>query len=149
MTTREIGPRSRSLPKLPKAEHALVIQTCFDDALTWNRVKQQMLAPVGPDELRAYVQLVEDTAYKDASLMELMLAASEQGESFIFIADVITMTHADRPLLAVWLGREPGRTFRLVPKALQEAENNLSTASMDFEDFENAAGADGIFRDWK
>jgi hypothetical protein len=38
------------------------------------------------------------------------------------------------------------RTFRAVLSTIQSIENNLSLANMDFEDFVNSVGKDGVFR---
>jgi hypothetical protein len=39
-----------------------------------------------------------------------------------------------------------GRAFRATPPAVQEIENNLSLANMDWEDFAYAADDDGVVR---
>jgi hypothetical protein len=41
---------------------------------------------------------------------------------------------------------EPGRTFRVIPKAVSSVANNLSIANVGFEEFVEAADKDGIFR---
>lgn len=44
------------------------------------------------------------------------------------------------------LDDEPGRTFRVIPRELWSVENNLSIANMDYRDFADSVGADGVFR---
>jgi hypothetical protein len=36
--------------------------------------------------------------------------------------------------------------FRVIPSELWGPENNLSIANLDFDEFANNAGSDGIFR---
>jgi hypothetical protein len=41
---------------------------------------------------------------------------------------------------------DPGRVFRVVPSQILGIENNLSTANMDFDEFADSVGEDGVFR---
>ena len=61
-------------------------------------------------------------------------------------ADRTTFEYPEHPLLVVDLLGEPGRAFRALPEQVQSIENNLSLANMDFEDFADSVGDDGIFR---
>jgi len=58
------------------------------------------------------------------------------------------MTHAEHPLLCLAL-RPVGRAFRIVPAELWGVENNLAIANMDYDEFADAADADGIFRGFR
>lgn len=62
------------------------------------------------------------------------------------LADQTAMSPPDYPLLVVDLITEPGREFRAVPSQIQSIENNLSISNMDFAEFADSVGADGIFR---
>jgi hypothetical protein len=66
--------------------------------------------------------------------------------SFLFVVDRHALEHPDHPILVVDLRAEPGRTFRVVPSAVWAVENNLSIANLDFADFADAVGPDGVFR---
>jgi len=69
--------------------------------------------------------------------------------AFMFIVDRLTLTHPERPLLAVDLDDAPGRSFRTIPSEVAAIEANLSLANMDFADFADFAAAtwpDGIHR---
>ena len=46
----------------------------------------------------------------------------------------------------IHLADEEGQEFRTLPRGVQSIENNLSIRNMDFEEFANAAGEDGVFR---
>jgi len=58
----------------------------------------------------------------------------------------MTLTNAEHPILVVDLWETPGRTFRVIPARMWSVENNLSLANMDFHEFAESAGADGVFR---
>jgi hypothetical protein len=47
------------------------------------------------------------------------------------------------------LHRQRGRTFRAIPSQIRAIENNLSLANMDFAEFADNAGADGVFRGFR
>ncbi|WP_141580176.1 hypothetical protein [Actinomadura sp. WMMA1423] len=56
------------------------------------------------------------------------------------------MSDDERPLLAVDLYTEPGRTFRVPPRWYREVSANLSIANLDFDDFADSADQVGTFR---
>jgi hypothetical protein len=56
------------------------------------------------------------------------------------------MTQAEHPFLVLDLLDERGRSFRALPREIQAIENNLSIANMDFSEFADSAGSDGVFR---
>jgi hypothetical protein len=64
----------------------------------------------------------------------------------VFVADQMALTNPEHPILVVDLQDEPGRTFRVIPLALGEVENNLSIANMGFDEFAEATDESGIFR---
>jgi hypothetical protein len=68
------------------------------------------------------------------------------GHSFVFVVDALTVQHPEHPVLVIDLFAEPGRTFRVIPSSMWSVENNLSIGNMDFEEFADSVGADGIFR---
>ena len=65
------------------------------------------------------------------------------------VADGVTMRSADNPVLVVALGDERGREFRAAPTPVHSIENNLSIANMDFHEFADAVGDDGVFRGFR
>ena len=58
----------------------------------------------------------------------------------------IALSHPEHPILVVDLNDEPGRAFRVVPREMWSVENNLSLANLDYRDFADDVGPDGIFR---
>jgi hypothetical protein len=66
--------------------------------------------------------------------------------TFLFVVDRASITDPDFPVLVIDLHESRGRSFRAIPTQIQSIENNLSIANMDFEEFAEAVGRDGIFR---
>ncbi|HEX6051917.1 MAG TPA: hypothetical protein VFZ21_21760 [Gemmatimonadaceae bacterium] len=133
--------------RLPDSDQALVLRTDFSDQAAWDAVRATLLEPVGPYRFYASVAFVDDPEYRDVSTEELLQIARRSAyRTFLIVADRLTMTHREHPLLIVDLNREPGREFRALPSQIQSIENNLSLANMDFAEFADAADADGVFR---
>jgi len=133
--------------RLPDSDQALVLRTDFSEQATWNAVRAMILEPVGPYRFYASVEFVDDPEYRDASTAALLdMARRSAFRTFLIVADRLTMTQPEHPLLVMDLNREPGREFRALPSQIQSIENNLSIANMDFAEFANAVDADGVFR---
>ncbi|MBT0992820.1 hypothetical protein KIN34_00750 [Cellulomonas sp. DKR-3] len=67
--------------------------------------------------------------------------------SYAFVADAQTMV--DSTFVVLSLGAENGRWFRCTAAAVYAIETNLSVANMDFFEFADSAGEDGVFRGWE
>lgn len=129
---------------LPRSDQALVIRTDFSDDTAWNTVVSAIRQPV--DGFYAYVELVDDPAFRDLTVEQLVAVRDDLSKSYAIVADGITMREAEHPLLVVDLIEELGRTFRAVPSSIQSIENNLSIANMDFWEFADNVDPDGVFR---
>jgi len=93
------------------------------------------------------VDFVSDPKYDGLTADQLPSLLSEDSPlSFALIIDRTALSHPDHPILVIDLRDEPGRTFRVIPSALWEVENNLSIANMGFDEFANAVDQEGIFR---
>jgi hypothetical protein len=147
------------MPTLPDIG-TLVVRTDFTDDHAWDQVRDEATREYGPDGFRAYVEPVSDPAWVGATWEEVKAAApagGNYGPSVLFIADSITFTSPEHPILVVDLqdkflsveefpeiaGRRP---FRCIPSALLDVESNLNLANMDWEDFAGSAGDDGVYR---
>ena len=73
----------------------------------------------------------------------------DSSHAFAFIVDQFAMTQAEHPILVVDLAGALAKIFRVIPAAAGEVASNLSIANMDFEEFAQAAGADGVFRGFR
>ena len=134
--------------RLPHTERALVLRTDFTDDAAWLTLCASIQKPHGL--FLANVSCVCDRDYEGVTTEELVAAAAAEGEeafrTYLFIADRVALSLPDAAVLVLDLFDEPGSTFRVVPSQLGSVENNLSLGNMDFRDFADAAGTDGIFR---
>ena len=136
------GSRSR----LPRAEdlQSLLIRTDFTNDAAWARLNAALAAPA---EYHAFLELVEDRRYEALTIGSLLeLAAGDSAHPFVFLADQITLSSAEQPVLVVDLLHQPGRYFRVIPSELWAVQNNLIIANADWEDFSELADPDGVFR---
>ena len=69
--------------------------------------------------------------------------------SVLFVGDTVAARSPEFPILVLDLRRQRGRTFRAIPSQIQAIENNLSISNMDFAEFADNAGADGVFRGFR
>src|SRR5512146_2227648 len=128
--------------QIPKTENALVLRTDFSDQLVWEAVRKEIQKPVGffIYQFGANVQYLDDKAFADLDKGQIMsLLPKNYDHSFLIVADQLTISNPEHPLLIIDLFAEPGRDFRAVPSQIQAIENNLSIANMDFEEFAGAA----------
>ena len=132
---------------IPKTENLLVIRTDFSNQAAWKAICATIQKPVGIFRFRANVEFLDDAEYADITkdqLLELLL--QNYNHTFIVVVDRTAISFPDHPLLIVDLYERSGHEFRAVPSQIQGIENNLSIANMDFEEFAEAVGEDGIFR---
>ena len=122
-----------------------MLRTDFSDDAAWESLCAACQEPVG--EFRAYLNCVSDPEYNGLTVDRLVgLARRGFAPGFAFLADRTALTHPAHPVLVVDLRKKPGRTFRVSPSKVQSVENNLSIANMDFHEFADSVGRDGIFR---
>jgi hypothetical protein len=136
---------------LPRSEEAIVLRTDFADDAAWDAVCTTIRTPVRvfgfPIGFNANVSFVDDVAYRDLSTAQILaLFGPDANHAFVIVVDRTAIADPDHAVLVIDLLEPPGRTFRAVPSTVQSIENNLSIANMDFEEFADAADADGVFR---
>ncbi|MET7820733.1 DUF6924 domain-containing protein [Micromonospora zamorensis] len=134
-----------SLPQ-PNDLTSLVLRTDFTDDTAWEAVKAALRTWEGEDS----ATFVSDPKYKGVSLHELVdadnAASQDDRLTYLFLADATTMTDVERPLLALDLADEPGRTFRVPPRWYADVSTNLTIANMDFAEFANAIDRSDTYR---
>jgi len=143
LAAKEVG-----VMKLSKTDDgkSLLLRTDFSDDAAWASLCEAVQLP-SEEGFVANVQCVSDSAYSGLTVERLLaLKPKESDHSFIFIADVDCFTNAEHPILVVDLNWEPGRTFRVIPSEMWGVENNLSLSNMEFHEFADNAGTDGVFR---
>ena len=146
------------MPILPERSCSLLVRTDFTSDEAWQQVADKATRE-NEDGFRAYAEPVSDPAFDSASWKTVKAAvpASSDGASVLFIADSISLSSPDHRILVVDLSDTflsvaefpeiAGRTpFRCVLSELWSVDNNLNIANMDWEEFAEAAGEDGVFR---
>jgi hypothetical protein len=121
-----------------------LFRTDFSNEPAWQELVKAAKTP-SEEEFLANLQFIEDKKFSGADAQALATSAIAANHAVVFIADAITLTHADFPVLCIDMFA-PDKMFRVIPAELWSVENNLSIANMDFADFADAAGSDGIFR---
>jgi hypothetical protein len=150
--------QTRYVPILPERNCSLLVRTDFSSDDVWQQVADKSTRE-NEDGFRSYAQPVSDPAF-DAAGWETVKAAvpaNSHGASVLFIADGISLSSPDHPILVVDLSDTflsvaefpeiAGRTpFRCIPSELWSVDNNLNIANMDWDDFAGSTGEDGVFR---
>lgn len=130
---------------LPETDASLLVRTDFSDAASWTRLLK-VLSNETADGFRAYVEVVDDESWQDATPEVLSNAIpGTLGAAVLFICDRIALSDFEFPVLVVdlWGDNAP---FRCITSELWGPDNNLNLANMDFHEFAGAAGSDGVFR---
>ena len=135
------------MKQIPITEKSLVLRTDFSDEAAWRAICAAIQEPNGDFGFTANVEFVSDKEFQGITAEKLpSLIPEGSAPPVAFIIDHEALSQADHPILVVDLFEEPGRTFRVIPSEMWSVENNLSIANMDFSEFADAAGSDGIFR---
>lgn len=126
-----------------------LIRTDFTDDSGWRAAVAAATAPVetpyGPHA--AYLVPVEEPDLAGMRPEDLAGLPRSGDLSYAFVVDAQTMV--DGTFVVLSLGEENGRWFRCTATAVYSIETNLSIANMDFFEFADAAGEDGVFRGWE
>ena len=135
------------MKSFPDPDNAPVLRTDFSKQAAWEEIRAEIQKPVGRLQFRANVEFIDDPEYAGLTSSQLLdILPADYNHSFIIVADRMTISHPEHPLLIIDLFDKPAREFRAIPRQIQGVENNLSIANMDFEDFADAVHADGVFR---
>jgi len=134
-----------ALPSIP-----VLVRTWFGDNAAWAALVEEVRTP-SEDDFLANVTPVDDPAFEGLDA-EALKELQPDGPIVSFLADEVTLTSADHPVLAVWVLPTAGsdtrdlRPFRVVPAELWSVENNINLANMDWADFRSSTGEDGVHR---
>lgn len=131
----------------PETENPVLLRTDFSDDAAWASLSRAAQAP-SEEGFQANVAGVSDRSF-DGLTVEQLVHVARNGASrhpFAFIADRLTLTDPERPVLVVDLSDAPSRTFRVIPSQMWAVENNLSLGNMESSDFADNVDHDGVFR---
>jgi hypothetical protein len=130
------------MAQLLPTTYAPFVRTDFSNSAAW-RDLLILVRKESKDGFLANITVVDDAGFKDAQ--PLALAKHAGRHAVLFVADAMTLSHADKPILCID-PCAPQNSFRVIPSQLWGVENNLSLANMDWAEFAGAVDADGIFR---
>jgi hypothetical protein len=128
---------------LPADRGALLIRTDFAHQEQWETLQRTLSTP-SPEGFMPTLSTIEHQRWNGTSAADLAAAAAPS--VLLVLADTVTFSSPEMPLLVLQSGVEGLREMRVVPGALASVENNLSIANMDWVDFAGAADPDGVFR---
>ncbi|MBH0776013.1 DUF6924 domain-containing protein [Nocardia bovistercoris] len=128
-------------------EDTPVIRTDYSNPARWDEMCRVATTP-NEEECAAYVEFLEDRAYRDLTLEQVLdLIPEGFRHRMLIVADGITMNSAEFPLLCIDLETDTfGRVLRVIAAELHSIENNISIVNMFFGEFIDAADNDGVFR---
>ncbi|MFG2097189.1 DUF6924 domain-containing protein [Streptomyces sp. NPDC048612] len=122
-----------------------VILTDFQHPDAW----RALVAVLTKDDTTP-IEVYEDAACDSAGVDELIAAmpsAPDKRPDCFFVADSMTLTHPEHPLLAVSLDEDDeGRAFRIIPKQIPTMASTLFIAHSDFSGYAEGVDDDGTFR---
>jgi hypothetical protein len=153
-----------TLPAPPDL-HGLLIRTDYSDDAAWNELRELLGRPDGDGFVASLVH-VDDPTYDGVTVDGLLAMSFEDPEiPYVLIADRVTMSDPEHPLLVIDLYRDEDddeddgkpsggpsggpRTFRAVPGQAASITANLEIGNMDFEEFADRVDGDGVFRGFR
>ena len=135
------------MKQIPDPKNVPVLRTDFSDQVAWEKIRAEILKPVGTFHFLANVEFIDDIEFANTTKEQLLeILPNDYNHSFIIVVDRISISHPEHPLLIIDLFDRSADEFRALPAQIQGIENNLSIANMDFEEFADSADEDGIFR---
>jgi len=134
------------MQKWPETINPVLLRTDFSDEAAWGSLCTAARSP-NDDGFQANIDCISDRSFDGLAVDQVMaLARKASGHPFAFIADQVTITDPERPVLVVDLSPVPGRPLRVIPSQMWGVENNLSLANMEYSEFADHVDPDGVFR---
>jgi hypothetical protein len=129
----------------PISQYPLLIRTDFSYDSVWQLIKDKIMSP--ENEYEAVINFIDDKRFENLSLTQLPSFGSDQEEhDFVLLADSISMQNPENTILCVDLAETYGKHFRVIPSRLWSVANNLFMVNMEFNQFAEAVGQNGVFR---
>lgn len=123
-----------------------VVRTDYSNPAAWNELCRMVTTP-NEDDFAAYVEFLEDQAYRDLTLEQVLdLVPAGFAHRMLIVADATCLASAELPLLCVDLDDDDRRAIRVIAAELHSIENNISIVNMFFSEFADAVDGDGVFR---
>ena len=91
-----------SMKQIPEPENAPVLRTDFSDQIAWEKIRAEILKPVGIFRFRANVEFIDDIDFADIRKDQLLeTLPTDYSHSFIIVVDQIAISHPEHPLLII------------------------------------------------
>ena len=133
---------------IPESENFVLIRTAFSHELRWTELLK--IAKNQPEPFTAWFAVLEDLSLNGSTVEQIVNDLPENyRQCALFIADERALLEDGFPCLVVGPLGEGLRPFRALARELPAIDANLSIGNMDYEEFEEATEADGIFRGFK
>ena len=123
---------------------SLLVRTDFSNDDAWSRLQESLAQPSIVDGFKANLYFVSSPeSYDQAPIPAVLAAARAAGFMYFFIADQQTISEPEQAILVV--DCETEASFRVLPRAMWDVENNLSICNCDFEDYLADLNASGVY----
>jgi hypothetical protein len=139
------------LRSLPQTDNTLLVRTDFTDPVRWRALQTAITTP-DEDDFVPDVHIVDDPVYSGLTTEQVASLVPARG-FLLIVADKTTFTAPEMPLLAVLPHEEEGdeaplhhSELRVIAEDLGLIESCIRFGIMDWEEFVEAAGDDGVFR---
>ncbi len=141
------GPGEGRSFRLPSGELATpLLRTDGSRPDRWDALLASIRTPNAFGVL-ANVTPITDPALEGLAQADLRrLPRDDEAASFVLVADAVALDDPEFPILVVDISGEDQPSFRVTAACLWAVENNLSLANVDWEEFLNATGDDGVLR---
>jgi hypothetical protein len=143
--------RPAALEALLNPEGTRIVRTDFSDEHAWETAWRDITAPreYWGDEVTLDATLISRPEFEGWTGEELAAIVARTGTPILFAVDAVTLASPEHPVLVVEIDpeRDQPRSFRATPIALLDAQIQLSSANMDWEEFSSAVDPDGILRE--
>lgn len=127
-------------------KNILLVRTDFSNEDAWKELCWELHSPHHDLGILSSIDFYSNPALEGINVEDLPNRLSKQyPHSFIFIADRLTFSRQDQPLLCVNLINCACNFFRILPSEIWNVENNLSLTEMAFEEIAMQISDEGVF----
>lgn len=125
--------------RLRETDRSPLLRTDFTHDEAW----EALLDELGED----WVTPMADPSHRDLSVPELTALVPDGSRCpVLVVADRVTFSSDERPLLLIDVREERGRTLRAVPDACLSAVGNLAIGNRTFDDYLDSLDDSGVHR---
>ncbi len=130
--------------------NALVICGDYSNERAWASLTREIVQPVGEFAFIAHVDFVYNPSIASMTENQIINVVAESSDAFFvfYLPDGELEKTEPTLVLLDFEDRDSIRRMKLIPKAVQTVENNLTIANLLTEEFQQEVDDDGIYRDF-